>query len=230
MLPRRKTRRRGCGDTGVHLVGATPIESCRLVRHQSMPAGLLAPALAWTIVVVVVVVKPSAIIPNSGKSGGLAESFFFFSCRLARDSVRWNINDPSLTRGERGGTEGASERAIESTTRLSNYTDNNMIAATALHCFIVGHATPSWCAHGRVQRQITTTSTTNQNSFPVMMCSWANNNNNNFFLIDEHAPAFSFHHRVPLPPHRPCFTAAGISGGGCRFSNLLHWWYSWTTA
>jgi hypothetical protein len=137
--------------------------------------------------------------------------------------VRWNINDPSLTRGERGGTEGASERAIESTTRLSNYTDNNMIAATALHCFIVGHATPSWCAHGRVQRQITTTSTTNQNSFPVMMCSWANNNNNYFFLIDEHAPAFSFHHRVPLPPHRPCFTAAGISGGGCRFSNLLHW-------
>jgi hypothetical protein len=43
------------------------------------------------------------------------------------------------------------------------------------------------------------------------------------------APAFSFHHRVPLPPHRPCITAAGISGGGCRFSNLLQW-YSWNTA
>jgi hypothetical protein len=65
------------------------------------------------------------------------------------------------------------------------------------------------------------------NSFPVMMCSWANNNNNNFFLIDEHAPAFSFHYRLPLSPSPPTMLqAAGISGGGCRFSNLLHWWYS----
>jgi hypothetical protein len=235
MLPGRKTRRRGCGDTGVHLVGATPIESCRLVCHQSMPAGLLAPAR----------------LNNSSRRRrrrraerhhsqfwqvwrtGRILYFLLSSCTwFCALKHKWSIPD-TQGEGREGGRERASERASESTTRLSNYTDNNMIAATALHCFSVGHATPSWCAHGLVQRQ--TTTTTNQ----ILSPSWCvvhgqtTITTNSFLLTNTRLP-FLFtiafpNSPPPPPPHRPCFTAAGISGGGCRFSNLLHW-YSWNTA